>query len=58
MSYLQIFLSFLGAFLYLVGFVPYMYHVFRGRVIPHAFSWTIWAILSSINTYALFMSTG
>ncbi len=58
MSSLQVFLSFLGATFYLVGFVPYMYHVFHGRVVPHAFSWTVWAILSAINTYVLFASTG
>lgn len=35
-----------------------MYHVFHGRVVPHPFSWTIWAILSAISTYALMSSDG
>lgn len=38
---------------YLVGFVPYIYHAFHGRVVPHPFSWTIWCILSGINTWIL-----
>jgi hypothetical protein len=58
MNSLQISLSILGAILYLVGFVPYIYHAFHGRVIPHAFTWTVGAILSWINTLALIESTG
>lgn len=53
MTSFQIFFAILGAILYLVWFVPYVYHIFHGRVVPHAFSWTIWAILSGINTYLL-----
>ncbi len=43
----------LGTLIYLIGFLPYIYHVFHGRVVPHPFSWTIWCILSVINTYVL-----
>ena len=43
----------LSAVLYLAGFLPYIYQTFRGRVVPHAFSWTVWAIISAINTYSL-----
>lgn len=53
MNSFQIFFAILGAVLYLVGFVPYVYHIFHGRVVPHAFSWTVWAILWGINTYIL-----
>ncbi len=52
------FLAILSALLYLVGFIPYIYHTFRGRVVPHAFSWTVWAILSAINTYSLIGAEG
>lgn len=50
--------SLLGAVLYLSGFIPYLYQTFRGRVVPHAFSWTVWATLSAINTYALYRIEG
>jgi hypothetical protein len=53
MNNYQIFFAILGAVLYLVGFVPYVYHIFHGRVVPHAFSWTVWTILWGINTYIL-----
>ena len=36
--------------IYLSGFIPYIYHVFHGKVVPHAFSWSIWATLSVIWT--------
>lgn len=58
MNNYQIFFAILGAVLYLVGFVPYIYHVFHGRVVPHAFSFSIGAILSGINTYILISSSG
>lgn len=50
---LSLFFVILGTLIYLVGFLPYIYHVFHGRVVPHPFSWTIWCILSGINTYVL-----
>ena len=48
-----LFFVILGTLIYLIGFLPYVYHVFHGRVVPHPFSWTIWCILSGINTYIL-----
>lgn len=39
--------------LYLIGFIPYVYHTFHGRVIPHPFSWTTWCIFWWINAYIL-----
>jgi hypothetical protein len=42
-----------SALIYLTGFVPYIYHVYHGRVRPHPFSWTVWAIVSIVNTIAL-----
>lgn len=44
--------------IYLVGFIPYIYHVFHGRVVPHPFTWTIWVILVSINTIQLWITDG
>jgi hypothetical protein len=46
----------LGTLFYIVGIVPYIYHTFHGRVVPHPFSYTIWAILVGINTLVLFSS--
>ncbi len=50
---LSIFFVILGTIFYLVWFIPYVYHIFHGRVVPHPFSWTIWCILSWVNIYAL-----
>lgn len=43
----------LSILFYLIGIIPYMYHIFHGRVVPHAFSWTVWTILSAVNTAGL-----
>lgn len=56
MIWFEITFAFLSGIVYLAGFVPYIYHVFHGRVIPHAFSWSVWLILGSINTYTLYTS--
>lgn len=53
-----IFFAITSSILYLCGLIPYLYQVFHGRVVPHAFSWTVWAILSSINTYNLYHLDG
>ena len=47
----------ISAIIYLSGFIPYIYHVYHGRVVPHPFSWSVWAIVSSINTLALIGNT-
>lgn len=46
-------LAITSALIYLVGFIPYIYHAFHGKVLPHPFSWTIWATISGINTLAI-----
>lgn len=48
----------LSIIIYLIGFVPYIYHVFHGRVVPHPFTWTIGTILVSINTIQLWITEG
>ena len=48
----------LSILVYLVGFIPYIYHVFHGRVVPHPFTWTIGAILVAINTIQLWTTEG
>ena len=55
MIYTSILIS-LSITLYLIGFIPYVYHVFHGRVIPHPFSWTIWALFALTNGYFLIES--
>jgi hypothetical protein len=48
----------LSVIVYLIGFIPYIYHVFHGRVVPHPFTWTIGVILVSINTIQLLATDG
>ena len=57
MSQSLIFAS-LSLFLYLIGFIPYIYHVFHGRVVPHPFTWTVWFIFAVTNAYILFQVNG
>lgn len=54
----SLFFVILSIIFYLLGIIPYLYHTFHGRVVPHAFSWTVWAILSAINTLVLISHTG
>ncbi len=44
--------------LYLVWFIPYIYHVFHGRVVPHPFSWTVWGLFAFQSGYLIFLSEG
>lgn len=55
---ISLFFVILGTAFYTIGFVPYIYHTFHGRVVPHPFSWTIWCILSGINTLVLLSRSG
>ncbi len=55
---LTIFFIILSILFYLLGAIPYFYHIFHGRVVPHPFSWTVWAILAAINTAWLISHTG
>lgn len=48
----------ISIFLYYLGFIPYIYHVFHGRVVPHPFSWTIWFIFSVTNLFIIIETTG
>lgn len=48
----------IAVFIYFLGFIPYIYHVFHGRVLPHPFTWTIWFIFSVTNLYILIETTG
>ena len=52
----ELFYALLSVFLYGIGFVPYIYHVFHGRVVPHPFSWTIWCGFSLMNLIILYSS--
>jgi hypothetical protein len=48
----------LSIFFYLLWAIPYLYHIFHGKVVPHPFSWTVWAILSAVNTLGLIQNIG
>ncbi|MBI3419761.1 MAG: hypothetical protein HY053_06485, partial [Proteobacteria bacterium] len=37
--------AFLGA---VVGFVPYVYSIYKNKTKPHLFTWLVWAILTSM----------
>lgn len=48
-SFSLLFIS-ISLLIYLFGIVPYLYHALHGRVVPHAFSWTIWCVMVALNT--------
>ncbi len=50
--------SVLSILIYIAGFLPYIYHTFRGSVVPHPFSWSVWSILLAINTFELYLTNG
>ncbi len=50
--------SSIATIIYLIGFIPYVYHIFHGRVVPHPFSWTIWCLFSLANLSILFTTDG
>lgn len=39
----------IAAFLAMIGNVPYLTDVIRGRVKPHAYTWFVWTIVSAIT---------
>ncbi len=41
---------------YLIWFIPYIYHVFHGRVVPHPFSWSVWLLFSVQSGYFVYIS--
>lgn len=55
---MSLFFIILSTIIYLIGFIPYIYHVFHGRVVPHPFSWTVWMIFSVISGYFLYIDHG
>jgi hypothetical protein len=55
---MSLFFIILSIIIYLIGFIPYIYHVFHGRVVPHPFSWTVWMIFSVISGYFLYIDHG
>lgn len=50
--------SVLSILVYIAGFLPYIYHTFRGSVVPHPLSWSVWSILLAINTFELYLTNG
>lgn len=48
----------LATIFYLIGAIPYAYHIFHGRVVPHPFSWTVWFLFSVVNGYIIFDGYG
>jgi len=51
MLYLQAVKELLGSatiFLSLVGYVPYLRDVFKGKTKPHAFSWIVWTLVTFV----------
>ena len=55
---LSTFFVILSSLFYLIGIVPYFYHVFHGRVVPHPFSWTIWFLFAVTSGYFVFLTEG
>lgn len=55
---LSTFFIILSSLFYLIGIVPYFYHVFHGRVVPHPFSWTIWFLFAATSGYFVFLTEG
>ena len=50
--------SSIATIIYLIGFIPYVYHIFHGRVVPHPFSWTVWCLFSLANLSILVTTDG
>ena len=42
-------IGFLGTMIGMVGYVPYVRNILKGRTKPHAFSWFIWSLLTGIG---------
>lgn len=51
-------LGFCSIFLALIGYVPYIYGMVKGRTRPHAFTWFVWALLTFIAFFAQFDQGG
>lgn len=46
------FLSGVSIILAIISYIPYIHGMIKGRTLPHAFSWFIWAILTFIAFFA------
>ncbi len=42
------YLAIIGVVLTFVSYLPYIWSVWQGKTVPHAFSWIIWGVLSAI----------
>ncbi len=51
---MNIFFAVLSSIIYIIWVIPYMYHSLYGKVIPHPYSWTVWSVLTIVNTIGLF----
>ena len=56
MDYKNLF-ALLGIALGVVGYIPYLLDIYRGKTKPHAFTWLVWAVLGGI-TFAIQISEG
>lgn len=45
---LKIFLGLVAVVVGVVGYIPYFRNIFSGKTKPHAFSWLVWGILTTI----------
>ena len=49
--FLKEILAAIAALLSVVGNVPYVWSIFKGRVKPHAYTWFVWSIVSGITLF-------
>jgi len=45
-------LSIIAVILAFIGYAPYFRDIFRGKTRPHAFTWLVWALLTTIAFFA------
>jgi hypothetical protein len=48
---LKVFLAIIAASLAVVGNVPYVRDILRGRVEPHAYTWLVWTLVTGITLF-------
>ncbi len=51
---MQITFALLATIIYLIGMIPYLWHAYHGRVVPHPYSWSIWSIFALTSGYILY----
>jgi hypothetical protein len=56
MDYKNLF-ALLGITLGVIGYIPYLLDIYRGKTKPHAFTWLVWAVLGGI-TFAIQITEG